>query len=396
MDVSKSRHALPEAALQRRLRFVIPNLPQGTERHWFEVQQIWDSIKTIEPVSLDTKRMVHADLKEAWHFYRVNAFHHGDIIFSWHSPEDSGRLVLDDCIGRMSPMEVYPLLNKSTVFYILQSAQFINRCVPTIVFDAVFQEWIRCYKTHADVEYDHFLANLVRVTETGPSTIPAVIAAHHSLCAQASNHLQRAREDPSYRDRYFPPRRMHGYSLFPLYHALVVIVDTNWYNYQEKEPDGRYSIRKAARKATVLITRTGVEEGLSAPISFAGIQTQSLPGQHYDAEALGPDTVRVSVVEAVRFLFDLEQREKLAYPDIYDCRPHDKSLDPLPPKGYEDSPEVSRDPQTWADAVIDSAEKYGYDNVRASHESVRRVWASLSGDDYCEFVHHSQENRYKY
>jgi hypothetical protein len=90
------------------------------------------------------------------------------------------------------------LCNKPTAFYWLQSAQQADASgqrtqTPTIIFAAIYEEWLRCHNSELNIEYGHFFGNPVRVTSTGPSTLRGPIDAHLSLCTQASGLINQVK-----------------------------------------------------------------------------------------------------------------------------------------------------------------------------------------------------------
>jgi hypothetical protein len=125
------------------------------------------------------------------------------------------------------------------------------------------------------------------------------------------------------------------------------------------ESDGFVSLYKLAQRRTVLIVRTGVEEGLSAPISFESLKLQSLPLEKSDVITRDVDVIRVILVAAVQFIVSLEVREDLASLKTQDELPLETSLCPYPPKGFEENRQVYHSPETWADAIMVAAEKHG-------------------------------------
>ena len=79
--------------------------------------------------------------------------------------------------------------------------------------------------------------------------------------------------------------------------------------------------------------RTGLEAGLSAPISLNSLEAKSLSLDRPELE-LEPafDIVRVSPATAIEFVLDLEEREAAAFPTKTKSLDltHDLSLDPPP------------------------------------------------------------------
>lgn len=84
----------------------------------------------------------------------------------------------------------------------------------------------------------------------------------------------------------------HGLS--SLYHAIVVTIDCfNHMPDNQIESDGFVSLCKVAQNQTILIVRIGLEESLSAPISFESLKAQSFPLERPDDATQGLDIIRV-------------------------------------------------------------------------------------------------------
>ncbi|KAL8721508.1 MAG: hypothetical protein Q9181_007691, partial [Wetmoreana brouardii] len=241
-------------------------VPMTARRTDQEVDEYWKSVATPESIPVDLKILVREDLKEAWHFNRIDYVHR--------------------CVLRLEP----------------------------------------------DFNSEHFFANPVRITATGPPTVRGIIDAHRPLCLQASDLILQAGGQANRFVSYLPSGVSRHYSLFPFYRALVVITDHIWY---EREPDGMISLGRVAQNQTVLIARTGTEADLSAPISFDSIKAQSLPIGVSNAIVPDVDVIRVSLATAMRFITDLERREKLANAHTMTTNHHDYYLDPPAPQGYE-------------------------------------------------------------
>lgn len=365
-----------------------------------EIDEYWSSVVTEEPVSDDLKALVRADLKEAWHFWREIPFRR-EAKITW-TTTDYPRIVLEDTLGKMDLRHSKYLCNKPTAFYWLQSAQRPDASgqrtlTPGIIFAALYEEWFRCHNGRPNIEYGHFFANPVRITSTGPSTVGGVIDAHLSLCTQASRLINQAKSRADNIIEQLPSAVQH-YSLLPLYHAIVVIIDN--FDMPDKDSafdtDGFVSIRKVAQQQSVLIARTGAEEALSEPISLESLQSQSLPLDRSDFITQDVDVIRVPLAVAVQFIASLEAREELAFPKSKDEIPLDTSLCPDCPKGFQEKDKVHYSPEAWADALIVAAEKHGYDNIRETWKSIRRVRAALIGERFCEFEHIPFRLRWRY
>ncbi|PGH02093.1 hypothetical protein AJ79_07730 [Helicocarpus griseus UAMH5409] len=149
----------------------------------------------------------------------------------------------------------------------------------------------------------------------------------------------------------------------------------------------------------VLIARTGIEVDLSAPISLQSLRSQSLLLGLPDPVANGADVVRVSLATAVEFIVNLEFREKHANSKgkTDDDSPMDETLYSVLLNDVHYS--LAYCPESWADALIEEAEKRGYDNLHSTWISIRRV-QSRSVEDFAEpkpesFGHHWKENGWK-
>lgn len=374
-------------------------LPGRVARSEHEVYEYWRSVVTKEPISDDLKELVRADLQKRWHWQRNDTFR--QVMRIYWATLDSYLIVLKNPIGHLAPARLEYLCNKATAFYWMQSAQSTDSSgertqTPGIVYAMICGEWFRTGDIKPSIEFGHFFANPIRITATGPSTLRGVIDAHLSLYRQAARLMRQAQKGFVRIDKKFQSNLQH-YSLLPLYHAIVVIIDrfdeskTNY----ELEPDGYISLRKCAQIQTVLIARTGAEQGLSAPISFKSLRSHSLPLQRCDVMP-DIDVVRVSLTVAVKFIADLEAREEVAFSQSKNEPFLDKSLHPSSPKGFEGNRRVCCSPEAWADALIVAAEKHGYDNIIQTYDSIRRVQAALVGEDFYGWEHVPFGNTWKY
>jgi len=381
MASSRALHETPETAGR-------------TTRSDEEIDRHWASVVTQYPVSNELKSLVRADLKKEWHFLRVVNFRQETRI-RW-ATTDRYRIRLDDMVGNLDPEKLSYLCNKPTAFYWLQSAQRTDATgeknqTPKIILAAIYEEWRRCYNNEPNIEFGHFFANPVRITSTGPSTVAGIIKAHRSLCVQASSLINQVEGRADNVIERQPSSSQH-YSVLPLYHALVVIIDRLDSFYHEecrRESDGLISLRKIAQHQTVLIARTGVEEGLHESISFESLKSHSLPLDRFDVVTKSIDIVRVSLATAVQFITDLEKAEDRRRLVTGEESPLDASICPIfYPKEFETLGEkANRNPEAWADGMIKAAEKYGYDNDFTTWESIRRVQAGLVGEVFRDFRH---------
>lgn len=75
------------------------------------------------------------------------------------------------------------------------------------------------------------------------------------------------------------------------------------------------SLDEQIQRQIVLMVLTGDENGLSAPIKFDVIRSQSLPLARADVTEK-TEIIRVSLRTAVQFVADLERREEEAIPQL--------------------------------------------------------------------------------
>lgn len=258
-------------------------------------------------------------------------------------------------------------------------------------------EWFRTGNIEPSIEFGHFFASPIRVTSTGPSTICGVIDAHLSLCSQALILMKQATDEAkhAFKKSPFNPQQ---YSMLSLYRAVIVILDEFDGSSLDAadDPDGFFNLRKGAQLQTVSIARTGAKTGLSAPISFESLRSNSFPLRRPDVVGSDIDVVRVSITVAVKFIASLEQREELAFLELKKEPFSDEELHPSAPEGFDENYQIRRNAETWADAVIAAAETQGYDKIPEAQESIRRVRAELAGEKYFELEHVPFENRLRY
>lgn len=228
-------------------------------------------------------------------------------------------------IGRQNLQD---FLNKPTTFYWAQSAQdhWENPRRDTChlwPFACIYKEWFRYYNRDPDYNFGHFFANPVQITSTGPTNITDICEAHRLLCDRASSFLNMVRRGEVAKANQDPFVMSYPgcYNLYPLCRAILVIFDTI-----SPRPSRNISLDTEAQRQNVVLVRTNDEAGLSAPITFDSIRSQSFPlaRSDVDTERIN-DVVRVSLKTAVHFILDLQQREEKAFPNLHP-RKSDKFL----------------------------------------------------------------------
>ena len=261
--------------------------------------------------------------------------------------------------------------NKLTACYWLQSSQRSNNTgerslTPRIVLATIYEAWVHSHLGKPDIEFRHFIANPVRFTASGPTTIRGIIAAHRTLCSRASDYIV-ANGGANY---VLGKRRLH-----PLYHCIVMILDRHEYSSLPSngaDANGFTSLRKIAKIQTCLLALTGMSS--STPISLEGLRAHALPLEKSDEDIHDLEVLRVPVMKAVQFLVALEWRENLRLPQDFEL---DVGI----------CPGASKSPGSWAAALMREAEQKGIDNVIHTRSSVRRVLAEQVGEKYYELEH---------
>ena len=354
-----------------------------------EAHQYWSHIETTTiPISPALRELIRADLKEYWHLTRLEAFRWRTKT-NWNT-DDTQRVVLESETGTVTPREVLHFCNKPTALYYLQTAHHHdalgrNILIPAMIFAMISREWLQYHASKPNIEFGHYVANPIRVATGGPSDVQGIIHAHKSLCKQAAELMVKARlEDLT----VCLPRAadLDAYKIQPLYKAVILLVDRFD---MDLEPDasGVFDLQKAIHRQSVLVARTGMEAGLSSQISFSSLKGKTLPLERSDCGMdSNVEVVRTSLANGIRFILDLEKRELTACPQNLPVCGSDLGLNPSSPTWAGKSKDASKDPGTWADALVEAGDMYGYDEDRATWTSIRRVQAAMIGENFAQLV----------
>ena len=108
------------------------------------------------------------------------------------------------------------------------------------------------------------------------------------------------------------------------------------------------------------------------------------------------EVVRTSLANGIRFILDLERRELTACPQNVHACGSDQSLNPASPTWAGKSEDASKDPDTWADALVEAAgDMYGHDEDPSTWTSIRRVQAAMNGENFAKLVPTPFRSRWK-
>ena len=203
--------------------------------------------------------------------------------------------------------------NKPTAFYWTATAQRYGRC-PGFIFGAVYKTWFRYHKNNPPLDHEHFFANPVQITETGPKSIDGIVTAPKLLADQVATVLARMRQESENGAGQFPDQLLPHYQLLQLSRAITVIYDECITPDFVLEPRFRIFLDKEAQRQQVLLVLSGDDHELSAPISFDSIRSESLPIAQETSSTVGKpyDMIRVPLIVAIQFILDLQQRDNAA------------------------------------------------------------------------------------
>lgn len=272
---------------------------------------------------------------------------------------DSYRVVLRDVEG-MSAQTSAPHAHEKS-------------CMSGGTFAAIFEQWHRS-SVYPNIEFGHFFAAPVRITATGPSSLPQILKAHSSLCAQAQ-HIS---------------LDMDNYSVHPLLPAVVLVYDR--VTGVGCGPDGYVSLREVARTQTVLVILTGTNRtSTGIHVTLDRLKPFALPIER--ADATGLDILRVPLDITIDFVIELEgsidaQKETSG-------RTLDTSLcHHQTPVGYYH--DIAYDSSIWAQTMRAEAIKIGFKKLWDTKFAAVRVHAHLSGQvSNCELEHLPFSQRWK-
>lgn len=251
---------------------------------------------------------------------------------------------LDLLAAEMTHQKANDCFNKAVPIYIFSAKRsFYTSLLVKLLHSFLYAKWYRPYRN--ELEYRRFLAKtflaqlLPSDLQPGP-LVDFAISVNDAICtrAQAAQDAVRRLDQDKIYDReeqvdpnlpvqwwdceglHLPKIFFHSQKEFllqPLFQAVIISIRFETFNKDTK-----------LSQLPVLLIRTGIEEGLSASVSFDSIahKIQSLVNS-----PSGQTAVQVTLETAVEFVMNLESREVAAF-------------------GYQPSPAVSS--QELDDAYI--------------------------------------------
>lgn len=328
-------------------------------------------------LSSEMRELVREHLKADFEDMRKSKYC-WDLWLRWISGRETSVIALNDLsvpnIGSGDTLKYF--CNKPTSLYCFLPEGLYHTIGPKI-FGCLFKQWFACHGNKPRLDFGHFFSNQLSVKPTGPKSIAEIVQMHIALCGQVMSTLESD-------ERLIDSRRQ--YILLPLCRAIIIVVD-------ETAPlpikkldasmgalDWIYDLDQLAQLQTVLMVLTGISDGLSAPINFDDIEPRcKLRVDRSDVQSTSTrDVVRVSIVTAVRFITDLLKRENHILDTQKYPQPHDESLDL---KLESDPNFISSSAESYADKILDDADKWGVDNVPQAQEAVDQVRRGEVFDD---------------
>lgn len=239
---------------------------------------------------------------------------------------------------------------------------------------ALLTAWLEVHhnegKTPNFQQYRYFAKPVVLKGQSGRlRTTGDAVHTHRVICEE----LQDAQNKPiGPRDPYTWVE--YGCEMGPIFRSVIVILDKQLAVRLGKDEADQRDI--LFEQCSVLLVRTGDEDHLSAPVDLSALTAAglTLPLGRSEATLVNSDAesrqqvVRVRVRTAVRFIMDLEKRERdasarlMAMEEVLDV-------------------ETSREADRWAAKALATAANHGgIDLDRDTWQAVRLAQAHLNGD----------------
>lgn len=242
-----------------------------------------------------------------------------------------GAHITAETVDDLYPMGIYSaddFCNKTAPFYVMS----VGTMILAHIFQWLYDRWLVPWRS--DIEWGQFVAKIITVaypdrtrtdvTESSEQIVNRIIKLNSLMCQQAETTRQEIIDEenprtdighhkriPRDRTPAEVQRAQEFFILQPLFRAISLFAS---------DPCGHFdtAIVKGSKRISqlpVYIIRTGVTDGLSAPITLESI---SMAGQDVAADIIRESdgtvkAVRTSLEVAYNFLRCLEQREIAAF-----------------------------------------------------------------------------------
>ncbi|KAL6813166.1 hypothetical protein GGI42DRAFT_165563 [Trichoderma sp. SZMC 28013] len=194
--------------------------------------------------------------------------------------------------------------NKSVPVYVIPGRRWL--LLRVVLHNYIYRRWFRPYRS--EIDHGRFICKFIYPHHlpdeptTSMLTIRAIISLNQAICnkfeAQRSSYAEERCSDTRWVESDYIEGSLDHHILHPLFQALLIVVSGEKYNKETSETVGNLP---------VYLVRTGVEEGLSAPISFESISFKII-------SHLKPGSVvQVTAETAIDFVKGLEAREAAAF-----------------------------------------------------------------------------------
>ena len=216
--------------------------------------------------------------------------------------------IQDSCNKSTAVYSVTPHLEPRTLAYSNDSS------IRSELIYTLYEQWFCGHDV--DIDFGNFVAKLISIripSEKLAITIEDIIDIHRAWCDHVEYTLPSCSMKKSLtgtdiedNNEYHGPmginqKQNRYYKVRPLFRALIIIVD--------------HQTSQERAQRVVHLLRTNLPPGLSAPISFDGIQPkldrEMFPGYNSD------DLVTTTLSSAIDFVMALELREQNAFPESH-------------------------------------------------------------------------------
>ncbi|KAH8592020.1 hypothetical protein B0O99DRAFT_690083 [Bisporella sp. PMI_857] len=264
--------------------------------------------------------------------------------------------------------------NKATVFYWTEAANHSPFVGPTIL-GGIWNVWHNAIGREPQIHLDEFFAVPVNISPKYSRKIQEILRAHESICAQ----VQGTSEDEhgvsklisdQVQDRHDP----RYFKFQPLCRALIAVFDEYLFVAAKTHVDGYRHYDDVARAQTILLVRTGYENGLSAPITFDSLKNEALPLARSE-NLEGIDIIRIPLQVGVRFVANLLLREEAAFPESVVSGSH------LSKEADHPNMKWRRDAFEWGEERLASAQERGQIAPFSTAAEVKNVVMENTGLD---------------
>ncbi|EPE31804.1 hypothetical protein GLAREA_11886 [Glarea lozoyensis ATCC 20868] len=340
--------------------------PLESDPH-LQAEPPWTRLSTEEPLSPELRAEVRQELIHSHLMGDMNEYRR-QMKYSWCTPDCYMEIQSENT--QFESRLLLGMCNKVVPFYWMPQLETNGHALPLLPFRCLFGGWFKFYDDEPSIEFGNFFADLLRVLPTGPLTIPGIISTHKRLYDPASSLLNTIKLHPPTSDQgepWGPWKHPEKYQLKQTYRAIIMMMD----RYVSSDFDLRIpeksfiDVAEHARKQTVLLVRTGEDEGISSLVDFETLRASGkcLPLDRNDVEVDSEDVVRVSIADAVEFVCGLEDPSSIE-------------------RGI--SVDRQRKAEAAADGLMREADEKGIDGGYLTWRAVRCVKARRMGEEFRE------------